>query len=67
MKMDFLRILLTLVALEDLECHQVDINNAFTESMNTEIIYMSPPDGVHTVKGRVLKVLKSLYNLKQAA
>jgi hypothetical protein len=67
MKMDSLRVLLALIALEDLECHQVDINNAFTESMNTEIIYISPPDEVYTVKGRVLKVLKSLYSLKQAA
>jgi hypothetical protein len=64
MKMNSLRILLALIALEDLECHQVDVNNAFTESMNTKIIYMSPPDGVYTVKERVLKVLKNLYDLK---
>jgi gamma-glutamyltranspeptidase len=67
MRMDSLRVLLTLIALEDLECHQVNINNTFTESMNTEIIYISPPDGVHIIKGRVLKVLKNLYNLKQTA
>ena len=67
MRMDSLRVLLALVALEDLECHQVDVNNAFTESVNTETIYMSPPDGVHTAKERVLKVLKNLYSLKQAA
>jgi hypothetical protein len=64
MKMDSLRVLLALIALEDLECHQVDINNAFTESMNTEIIYMSPPDGVYIAKERVLKILKNLYSLK---
>jgi hypothetical protein len=64
MKMDFLRILLVLVALEDLECYQVDVNNTFTEFVNTEIIYISPPDGVYIVKGRVLKILKNLYNLK---
>jgi hypothetical protein len=62
--MDSLRVLFTLIALEDLECHQVDINNAFTESVNTEIIYINPPDGVYIVKGRVFKVLKSLYSLK---
>jgi hypothetical protein len=67
MRMDSLRVLLALVAVEDLECHQVDVNNAFTESVNTELIYMSAPDGIQTVKGRVLKVLKSLYDLKQAA
>jgi hypothetical protein len=64
MKIDSLRVLLALIALKDLECHQVNVNNAFTESVNTEIIYMSPPDGVYTVKRRVLKVLKNLYNLK---
>lgn len=67
MRMDSFRVLLALVAVEDLECHQVDVNNAFTESVNTETIYMSPPDGIRTAKGRVLKILKSLYGLKQAA
>jgi hypothetical protein len=46
MRMDSLRVLLALVAVEDLECHQVDVNNAFTESVNTELIYMSAPDGI---------------------
>jgi hypothetical protein len=64
MKMNSLRVLLTLIALEDLECHQVDINNAFTESVNTKIIYMSPPNEVYIIKRRVLKVLKNLYNFK---
>ena len=67
MRIDSLRVLLAIVAVEDLEYHQVDVNNAFTQSTNTETIYMSPPDGVRTAKGRVLKVLKSLYGLKQAA
>jgi hypothetical protein len=67
MKIDSLRVLLALIALKDLECHQVDVNNAFTESVNIKIIYISPPDGVHIIKGRVLKVLKNLYNLKQTA
>jgi hypothetical protein len=67
MRMDSLRILLALVAVEDLKCHQVDVNNAFTKSVNTELIYMSAPDGIQTVKRRILKVLKSLYGLKQAA
>jgi hypothetical protein len=44
--MDSLRVLLALMAVEDLECHQVDVNNTFTESVNTELIYMSAPDGI---------------------
>ena len=64
---DTLRILLALVALEDLECHVVDVKNAFTESHLKEDIYMQPPQGVEVEKGMVLKILRSLYGLKQAA
>jgi hypothetical protein len=46
MRMNSLRVLLALMTVEDLKCHQVDINNAFTESVNTELIYMSAPDGI---------------------
>jgi hypothetical protein len=64
---DTLRTFLALVALEDLELHQVDVNNAFTESSLKEDIYMKPPSGVTVKPGRVLRVLRSLYGLKQAA
>lgn len=67
MRMDSLRVILAIVAMEDLECHQVDVNNAFTESENSEEIYMRPPEGVEIARGNVLRVLKSLYGLKQAA
>ena len=66
-KFDTLRLFLALVALEDLECHQVDVNNAFTESMLKEDIYMSPPPGLDLAPGRKLHILRSLYGLKQAA
>ncbi len=66
-KFDTLRVFLALVALEDLECHQVDVNNAFTESFLKETIYMAPPPGVTTTPGCVLRILRSLYGLKQAA
>ena len=45
-RIDLLRVLLALVALENLEYHQVDINNTFTESINIETIYISLLDGV---------------------
>jgi Reverse transcriptase (RNA-dependent DNA polymerase) len=67
MRMDSLRVLLAIVAIEDLECHQVDVNNAFTESKMNETIYMTPPEGVKIPRGTALRVLKSLYGLKQAA
>jgi hypothetical protein len=53
--------------MEDLECHAVNVNNAFTESMLKEEIYMAAPPGVDVPLGCVLKVLRSLYGLKQAA
>lgn len=64
---DTLRTFFAVVCLEDLECHQVDVNNAFTESSLKEDIYMKPPPGVDVRPGRALHILKSLYGLKQAA
>jgi Reverse transcriptase (RNA-dependent DNA polymerase) len=66
MRIDSLRVLLAIVAVKDLEYHQVDINNAFTESKMNETIYMILPEGVKIPRGTALKVLKSLYSLKQA-
>ncbi len=66
-KFDTLRVFLAIAAMEDLELHQVDVNNAFTESFLKETIYMFPPPGVKVKPGCVLRVLRSLYGLKQAA
>ena len=45
----------------------MDVKNAFTESHLKEKIYLSPPKGVKVKKGYALRVLRSLYGLKQAA
>ena len=58
--------LFIIMAIEDLECHQINVNNAFIESVNTEVIYMSLLKGILISKGTTLHVLKSLYGLKQA-
>ena len=50
-----------------MECHQVDVNNAFTESVLEEKIFIAAPEGVNCPRGKVLRVLRSLYSLKQAA
>src|SRR5438045_6768555 len=65
-QMDTLRIFLAIVAAEDLECHQYDIKNAFTESKLQEKIYLSKPDGVPVHSGYALQTLRSLYGLKQS-
>jgi hypothetical protein len=65
-RFDTLRLFFAIVAMYDLECYQVDINNAFTESDLREDIYMKPPLGVPINPGLAFKVLRSLYGLKQA-
>ena len=50
-----------------MECYQVNINDAFTESILKEKIFMAAPKGVNCLKGKMLRVLRSLYSLKQAA
>ncbi|KHJ32258.1 hypothetical protein EV44_g0261 [Erysiphe necator] len=62
-----LRAFLSIVAAEDLECWQFDIKNAFTESEMKEIVFLKPPKGVNVTKGKSLRVLRSLYGLKQSA
>ena len=64
---DTLRAVLAIVALEDLECHRVDVNNAFTQSSLNDTIYMTAPEGVRVAPGRALQILQSLYGLKQSA
>ncbi len=66
-RMDTLRAVLALVAIKDLETGQVDVNNAFTESTLKHLIYMNAPPGVIVNQREYLKLLQSLYDLKQAA
>jgi hypothetical protein len=60
------RLFFSVVASRDLECHQVDIKNAFVQSSLSEEIYMQQPPGYNDGSGQVLRLLKSLYGLKQA-
>jgi hypothetical protein len=65
--MDTLRIFLAVAALKDWELIHMDIKNAFTESHLKEEIYLALPQGVRVKDGYALRVLQSLYGLKQAA
>ena len=56
-KFDTLCIFLTLVALENLKCHQVDVNNAFTEFFLKKTIYMTPPPGVEVTSDCALHIM----------
>ncbi|GMF42168.1 unnamed protein product [Phytophthora fragariaefolia] len=67
-RMEVLRLLLTIAALLDLEIHQMDVKTAFLNGYLEEEIYMVQPEGF-TIPGKghlVCKLLKSLYGLKQA-
>ena len=64
-KFNTLHMLLVLIALENLKCHQVNVNNAFTESFLKKIIYMTSSSDVDVTSDCALHILCSLYGLKQ--
>jgi len=65
-KFNTLYVFLTLVALKDLECHQINVNNVFTELFLKKTIYTTLFLRVTTIFNCVLHILCSLYDLKQA-
>ncbi len=66
MKFNILCIFLILVALKDLKCHQINVNNVFTESFLKKTIYITLFLKVITISNCILHILYSLYDLKQA-
>lgn len=67
-RLDSLRYLLALAALEDWEIHQVDVKSAYLNGELDEEIYMEQPEGFAAKgeEGKVCRLLKALYGLKQA-
>ena len=61
-KFDTLCIFLTLVTLENLKCHQVNVNNAFTEFFLKKIIYMTSSSDVEVASDHALCILWSLIS-----
>ena len=51
----------------DLELHQMDVTTAFLNGHLTEEIYMKQPPGYEKEPGKVCRLKRSLYGLKQAA
>ena len=60
------RTLIAISALEDLEMCQFDIKTAFLYGHLKEDIYMNQPEGYEDGSGRVCKLQKGLYGLKQS-
>ncbi|CAI7791320.1 unnamed protein product [Closterium sp. NIES-54] len=61
-----LRIFLSIVVVFDLNLMQLDMNNDFLQSKLDRVLYMYQPDYFDDGTGRVCKLLKSLYGLKQS-
>nr|GEW10645.1 retrovirus-related Pol polyprotein from transposon TNT 1-94 [Tanacetum cinerariifolium] len=64
----FIRVLLSIVALQDLELEQLDVKTTFFHGHLEEEIYAEQPEGfkVHGKEDHVCRLKKSLYGLKQS-
>ncbi|CAI7785577.1 unnamed protein product [Closterium sp. NIES-54] len=60
-----LRIFLSIVAILELNLMQLDMKKPFLQSKLDRVLYMYQPDHFNDETGRVCKLLKSLYGLKQ--
>lgn len=66
-RMDSIRLLLSLVVQFNLEMIQLDVKTAFLHGALDEGIYMSQPEGFNQGEHLVCRLTKSLYGLKQAS
>ena len=68
MKHSSIRALLALVAIEDLELHQLDVKTAFLHGDLDREIYMQQSEGFEVIEKEtyVCRLEKSLYRLKQS-
>ena len=56
-KFNTLCVFLTLVALENLKCHQVNVNNAFIEFFLKETIYMTSSSDIEVASDCALCIM----------
>ncbi|KAE8222892.1 hypothetical protein CF319_g3985 [Tilletia indica] len=66
-RLQILRLFCALVAVLDMDLHQIDFETAYLNATLTHDIYMLPPEGVEVMPHQVLKLRRALYGLKQSA
>ncbi|KAG8735095.1 hypothetical protein FRC10_011005 [Ceratobasidium sp. 414] len=67
LRLDAFHLLCALAAIQDLDIHQMDVIGAFLNGVLAEEIYMEQPPGFQDSTDRVLRLIKTLYGLKQSA
>ena len=60
--------IIAIAALRNLKIHQMDVKTAFLNEDLNEEIYMEQPEvfSVPRKKGKICRLIRSLYGLKQA-
>lgn len=66
-RFDTIRSLLSIAANENLELKQFDFKSAYLNGFLKEEIFMEQPEGFEDSTGRVCRLIKSLYGLKQSS
>lgn len=65
-RIDSVRLLISLCAQLGLHYYQFDIATAFLNGVIDEELYLRPPDGLKIEEGHTLRLKRSLYGLKQS-
>jgi hypothetical protein len=67
-KITTIKLVIDLASIHNWNLHQLDANNSFLRGEIQEDVYMMlPPDVTSTKPNQICKLLKSLYDLKQAS
>ena len=66
-RINFIRMVLAIVALRNLEVHQMDVQTVFLNEELDEEIYITQHVGISALRQerKICKLVKSLYELKQ--
>jgi hypothetical protein len=61
-----LRIFLAIAAVYSMQVHQLDVESAFIYAPLVEVVYMHPHLAMNIPRGHCIRLLKSLYGLRQS-